>query len=98
MRLPIYKLSDETNAFLLHHVNHPELVTIYPPFAQLVFALGSLLSGSVIGMKTVLVVMDIATCIRNGEVSVYNALAGLACCFICMASLAGYRNLRFRTY
>jgi hypothetical protein len=57
------KLSDETNAFLLHHVNHPELVTIYPPFAQLVFALGSLLSGSVIGMKTVLVVMDIATCI-----------------------------------
>ena len=57
------KLSNETNVFLLHHVNHPEFVTIYPPSAQLVFALGSFLSGSVIGIKTVLVVMDIAACI-----------------------------------
>jgi hypothetical protein len=57
------KLYGETSAVLLRHVNHPELVTIYPPAAQLVFALGSFLSGSVIGIKTVLVVMDIATCI-----------------------------------
>jgi hypothetical protein len=57
------KLSDETSAFLLRHVNHPDLVTIYPPFAQLVFALGSFLSASVFGIKTVLVGMDIVTCI-----------------------------------
>jgi hypothetical protein len=57
------KLSDESSAFLLLHVNHPELVTIYPPSAQFVFALGSFFSGSVLGIKTVLVVMDIATCI-----------------------------------
>jgi hypothetical protein len=57
------ELSDESSAFLLRHVNHPELVTIYPPAAQLVFALGSFFSGSVIGIKTALVVMDIVTCI-----------------------------------
>jgi hypothetical protein len=57
------QLSGESSVLLLRHVNHPELVTIYPPVAQLVFALGSFLSGSVIGMKTVLVVMDIAACI-----------------------------------
>jgi hypothetical protein len=57
------KLSDESSAFLLRHVNHPELVTIYPPTAQLVFALGSFLSGSIIGIKIVLVIMDIAVCI-----------------------------------
>jgi len=57
------KLSDEVSVFLLRHVNHPEFVTIYPPAAQLVFAFGSFLSGSVIGIKIVLVIMDIATCI-----------------------------------
>jgi hypothetical protein len=56
------ELTDESSA-ILRHVNHPELVTIYPPAAQLVFALGSFFSGSVIGIKTVLVVMDIVTCI-----------------------------------
>jgi hypothetical protein len=57
------KLSAEASAFLLRHVNHPEFVTIYPPAAQLVFAFGSLLSGGILGIKAVLVVMDIATCI-----------------------------------
>lgn len=57
------QLAGESSVLLLRHVNHPELVTIYPPAAQLVFAFGSFLSMSVIGMKTVLVVMDIAACI-----------------------------------
>lgn len=41
-------------------VNHPELVTIYPPAAQLVFSLGAAL-GSVKGIKFFLVILDLLT-------------------------------------
>ncbi|MFH0725743.1 MAG: glycosyltransferase 87 family protein [Pseudomonadota bacterium] len=43
---------------LAEKVNHPELVTIYPPAAQLLFAAGAL-SGSVTGMKLFLIGLDL---------------------------------------
>ncbi|RJP92229.1 MAG: hypothetical protein C4518_07560 [Desulfobacteraceae bacterium] len=46
---------------LISQVNHPHLITIYPPAAQLVFALGCF-TGGVFGMKLVLVLFDLATC------------------------------------
>ncbi len=47
---------------LLEQVNHPDLVTIYPPAAQLIFMAGSALGSSVLGLKSMLVAMDLATC------------------------------------
>ena len=46
---------------ILKKVNHPELVTIYPPAAQLVFALAAF-PGSITGMKVFFVFMDLAVC------------------------------------
>lgn len=46
---------------LLSQVNHPQLITIYPPVAQFIFAMGAL-SGGVLGIKTLLVAADIASC------------------------------------
>jgi hypothetical protein len=43
-------------------VNHPSLVTIYPPAAQVVFAIGAGLGGSVIGMKALLLALDLGSC------------------------------------
>lgn len=43
-------------------INHPGLVTIYPPGAQLVFAIGAL-TGSVMGMKCLLVGLDLLLCL-----------------------------------
>ena len=43
-------------------VNHSGLVTIYPPAAQLVFAAGALLGGGVIGIKALLVLLDLGSC------------------------------------
>jgi hypothetical protein len=43
-------------------VNHPELHTIYPPAAQFVFAVGAFLGG-IVGMKLLLVILDLLTCI-----------------------------------
>jgi hypothetical protein len=48
---------------LLQRVNHPGLFTIYPPASQIVFAVGSVFSGSLPGMKALLTIMDIAVCI-----------------------------------
>ena len=50
-----------TLAALAGNVNHPELPTIYPPAAQLVFAVGAVI-GNVVGMKLVLVLADLAGC------------------------------------
>ena len=49
------------SAALLGHVNHPHLVTIYPPAAQIIFAVGAFLGG-ISGIKAVLVALDIAVC------------------------------------
>ena len=43
-------------------VNHSGLVTIYPPAAQLVFAAGAMLCGGVIGIKALLVLLDLGSC------------------------------------
>lgn len=48
-------------ADLLSHVNHPHLITIYPPAAQIIFAIGAFLGG-ILGIKAVLVAADIAVC------------------------------------
>ncbi|MDO8261686.1 MAG: glycosyltransferase 87 family protein [Gallionella sp.] len=48
-------------AELLSHVNHPNLITIYPPAAQIIFAIGAFLGG-ILGIKAVLVAADIAVC------------------------------------
>ena len=47
---------------LLGLVNHPHLITIYPPTAQISFAVGTFLGG-LLGIKSLLVAMDIAVCI-----------------------------------
>ncbi len=44
-------------------VNHAELVTIYPPAAQLVFAAGALCGGSIVGLKLLLILLDLASCL-----------------------------------
>lgn len=49
------------SAALLSHVNHPQLITIYPPAAQIFFAMGAFFGG-ILGIKTVLVTLDIAVC------------------------------------
>ena len=53
----------ETLAGLQQLVNHAELITIYPPAAQLVFAIGALFSGSIVGLKLLLILLDLASCL-----------------------------------
>ncbi|MRR54349.1 MAG: hypothetical protein EG822_07550 [Deltaproteobacteria bacterium] len=53
----------ETLAGLQQLVNHAELVTIYPPAAQLVFAAGALCGGSIVGLKLLLILLDLASCL-----------------------------------
>ncbi|WP_291315503.1 hypothetical protein [Desulfuromonas sp.] len=47
---------------LASRVNHPSLVTVYPPAAQAVFAAGASLGGKVLGLKGLLVALDLASC------------------------------------
>jgi hypothetical protein len=56
------QLFDGMSADLLKKVNHPELITIYPPAAQLIFLTGVFMTKSVIGFKTMLCIIDLATC------------------------------------
>jgi hypothetical protein len=53
---------DATRKGLLNHINHPDLITIYPPASQLVFAAGAALGGKILGLKTLLILMDLITC------------------------------------
>jgi hypothetical protein len=48
-------------AALIPLVNHGHLATIYPPAAQFIFAAGAFFGGTV-GMKLVLVIMDLVAC------------------------------------
>lgn len=43
-------------------INHPDYVTIYPPAAQVVFAGGTALGGTVTGLKIFLVLIDLGLC------------------------------------
>lgn len=52
---------DAGSVALLSQVNHPHLATIYPPAAQIIFALGAFLGG-ITGIKVLLVAGDIAAC------------------------------------
>jgi hypothetical protein len=52
----------ESLARLLGRVNHSDMITIYPPAAELIFAAGASLGGTVIGLKAILAVLDILTC------------------------------------
>lgn len=54
---------DGLPAELLGLVNHSHLITIYPPAAQLVFSLGAVMNAGVVGIKLVLVLMDLLTCL-----------------------------------
>jgi hypothetical protein len=45
---------------IVQKVNHPELITIYPPAAQIIFAAGAL-SNSLSGMKALLIMLDLGT-------------------------------------
>ncbi len=51
----------EAMAHLLGFINHPHMVTIYPPAAQLLFAAGAFFGG-VLGIKVLLTGLDLATC------------------------------------
>jgi hypothetical protein len=53
---------NEASYHLLKLINHPDLITIYPPAAQFIFAAGAYLSENFLGLKIVLVAMDLATC------------------------------------
>lgn len=56
------QLQSETLARLFENVNHPHLVTIYPPAAQLIFMAGSALGAGVFGLKCLMMGMDLAMC------------------------------------
>ncbi len=43
-------------------INHPEYATIYPPAAQMVFAGGAALGGTITGLKAFLVLFDMVLC------------------------------------
>ncbi len=47
---------------LLQRINHPQLVTIYPPMAQWLFAGGALWGGGIFGLKLFLGLIDLVTC------------------------------------
>jgi hypothetical protein len=49
-------------ALLRQKVNHPELMTIYPPASQIVFAAGTLLGKSLLSLKALIVLADLLTC------------------------------------
>ena len=48
---------------ILSRVNHPHLVTIYPPLAQFLFGISWTVSRSLMGIKGMLIVVDLLTCL-----------------------------------
>lgn len=51
------------NMTIIHsRINHPDYVTIYPPAAQILFAGGAAFGGTITGLKTFLVLIDIGFC------------------------------------
>lgn len=49
-------------AALHARINHPDYITIYPPVAQVIFAGGAALGGTVTGLKIFLVLIDLGLC------------------------------------
>lgn len=54
---------DDMSFDLLKKINHPEIVTIYPPAAQMIFMTGVFFTKSVAGLKIMLCIVDTATCV-----------------------------------
>ena len=50
-------------------VNNPSVSTIYPPFAQLVFAAGAFAGGSMLALKLLWTILDLAACLLLGLVA-----------------------------
>ncbi len=48
---------------ILSRVNHPHLVTIYPPLAQFLFGISWRVSRSLMGIKGMFILMDLLTCL-----------------------------------
>lgn len=56
-------VTPETGMLQIHQaINHKEYTTIYPPAAQLIFAAGTALGGTVTGLKAFLVLIDLVLC------------------------------------
>lgn len=57
------RLAPPPELAVLHaQINHPQYVTIYPPVAQLLFAGGAALGGTLTGLKGLLVTLDMGLC------------------------------------
>lgn len=52
----------DSMALLRDKINHPDLVTIYPPASQVIFTAGTILGKNLLGIKTLIVLLDLATC------------------------------------
>ncbi len=57
--IPLQTLPEDIRDGVLRYVNHPGLVTIYPPMAQWIFSLGVRISHWPWGLKLLLVALDI---------------------------------------
>ncbi len=53
---------DGTSRVILKAINHPQYYSIYPPAAQLIFAAGMAVTGGTVGLKVMLVGIDMAAC------------------------------------
>lgn len=61
---------DTAAAWFAARANHPDMITIYPPAAQLVFAAGAG-AGGLLGMKLCLTVLDIGVCLLLIRILLY---------------------------
>jgi len=50
-------------------INNPSISTIYPPFAQLVFAAGGLAGGSLLALKVLWTLADLAACLLLAKIA-----------------------------
>jgi hypothetical protein len=57
------RLPNDAAYNLLQLMNHPDLGTIYPPAAQVIFAAGAYLGAGFLGFKALLVLMDSISCV-----------------------------------
>jgi hypothetical protein len=56
-------------------INNPELPTIYPPVSQMVFLAATLMGGTVIGMKSLLLLFDLGTILALAAILKHRGMA-----------------------